>query len=155
VTLRKPPNNKLFDVNNNSRMSPVLQRRKADQENAAKAIAAPPVFNISLGNDFANILRPPAQLLAPAPAPAPVYTLPSVTLLPSSCLPGVDMPLSEFCQQHHLGDSILRRLTDNGYMQSQMLRFIQIDELKEMHFLLGEIASLKDAVEAWSVPSKL
>jgi hypothetical protein len=32
-----------------------------------------------------------------------------------------------------------------------MPRFVQIVELKEMVFLLGEIAALKDAVETWSV----
>jgi len=32
-----------------------------------------------------------------------------------------------------------------------MLRFVQIEELKEMQFLLGEIAGLKDAVERWSI----
>jgi hypothetical protein len=61
------------------------------------------------------------------------------------------MPLFKFCQLHHLGDHIFQKLTENDYMQLRMLCFIQIDELKEMHFLLGEIASLKDAVESWSV----
>jgi hypothetical protein len=61
------------------------------------------------------------------------------------------MPLSEFCQIYHLGGQILQKLMENGYPQSRMLRFVQIEELKEMKFLLGEIAGLKDAVESWSV----
>jgi hypothetical protein len=35
----------------------------------------------------------------------------------------------------------------------RMLRFIRIDELKEMEFCLWDIAGLKEAVERWSVPA--
>jgi hypothetical protein len=62
------------------------------------------------------------------------------------------MPISDFCHLYSLGDSILKKFVDNGYAHSHMLRFIQLSELKEMKFLLGEIAAMKDAVERWSVP---
>jgi hypothetical protein len=129
-------------------MSPVLQRRK-EQQNLAAAAASPPAFNISLGNDFANLLQRPA---APAAAPAPplIQALPSLALLHPSRQPGINIPLLQFCELYHLGNQILKKFVDNGYMRSRMLRFIQIEELKEMHFLLGEIAGLKDVVERWS-----
>jgi hypothetical protein len=37
VTLHKPPNNKLFDLNSKSRLSPVLQRCKEQQDATAAA----------------------------------------------------------------------------------------------------------------------
>jgi hypothetical protein len=151
VTLHKPPNNKLFDNTSQSRMSPVLQRRK-EQHHLAAATASPPIFNISLGNDFANLLqRPAAPMAAPAPPPLPIQALPSLALLHSSRLPGIDIPLSQFFELYHLDDHILKKFIDNGYTRSRMLRFVQIEELKEMQFLLGEIAGLKDAVERWSI----
>lgn len=134
-------------------MSPVLQRRRADQQQATASAAGPPVFNISLGHDFANLLRPPAAAAAP-PLPPPNYALPSTTLLPPTHLPGPDMPLIEFCARYRLSHSILQKFHDNGYTDSRMLRFVQIEELREMKFMLGEQAALKDAVELWSVPKQ-
>ena len=67
------------------------------------------------------------------------------------CQPGIDTPIAEFCRLYGLGDPILQKFLQHGYLQSRMLRFIQIPELKEMDFRLGEIAALKDAVEMWSV----
>ena len=61
------------------------------------------------------------------------------------------MSLANFCQIYQLGDPILQKFVKNGFVQSRMLRFVQIAELKEMEFLLGEIAALKDAVETWSI----
>jgi hypothetical protein len=154
VTLRKLPNNKLFDITSQLQMSPVLQRHK-EQQNAAAATGGPPVFNISLGNDFANLLQHRAAPVAPpAPlAPLAVQVLPNPMLIPLPCLPGLDMPLSDFCQLYGLGERILQKFIDNGYTHSRMLRFIQLDNLKEMKFMLGEIAGLKDAVERWSIAS--
>lgn len=67
-------------------------------------------------------------------------------------MPGPDMPLSKFCQQYDLGPNILKKLQDNYYSDARVLRFVTIDELKEMDFRLGEIAGLRDAVERWSIP---
>ena len=132
-------------------MSPVLQRGK-EQQNLAAAAASPPIFNISLGNDFTNLLqRPAAPMAAAAPPPLPIQALPSLALLHPSRLPGIDISLLQFCELYHLGDHILKKFVDNGYTRSRMLRFVQIEELKEMQFLLGEIAGLKDAVERWSI----
>ena len=61
------------------------------------------------------------------------------------------MSLADFCQIYQLGDPILQKFVKNGFVQSWMLCFVQIAELKEMEFLLGEIAALKDAIEMWSI----
>ena len=160
VTLRQPPNNKLFDPSQSTRISPVVQRRKAEQAAIASSAlsAGPPVFNISLGNDFANLFRP-APPLAPAPAPAPLAPPPQPvivqtysSLLPPSRGPGIDMPLSTFCTQYGLSDEILAKLTKNGYTRTRTLRFIQTDDLNKIGFMLGEVAEMKDAVEQWTLP---
>jgi hypothetical protein len=39
---------------------------------------------------------------------------------------------------------------DNGYTKARMFHFIRISELKDMTFLNGKIAALKDAIEQWS-----
>jgi hypothetical protein len=158
VTLRQPPNNKLFDPSQTTRISPVVQRRKAEQAAIASSTlsAGPPVFNISLGNDFANLFRP-APPLAPAPAPLaplpqPVITQKYSSLLPPSREPGIDMALSEFCTQYGLSNEILIKLTKNGYTRTRTLRFVQTDDLSAIGFMLGEVAEMKDAVERWALP---
>jgi len=149
VTLRSPLNNKLFDVKSRARLSPVLQRRKEQQDAVAAGTASGlPVFNISLGNEFANLLRPATNTYAPAPLPP---AIPLLSLLPMQRQPGINAPIAEFCRLYGLGDPILQKFLQHGYLQSRMLRFIQIPELNEMDFRLGEIAALKDAVEMWSV----
>jgi len=148
VTLQSPPNNKLFDVKSRARLSPILQRRKEQQDTvAASTTSGPPIFNISLGNKFANLLHPATN----TNAPAPLHAILSLSLLPAQCQPGIDTPIAEFCELYGLRDHILQKFLQHGYLQSRMLRFIQILELKEMDFRLGEIAALKDAVEMWSV----
>jgi hypothetical protein len=47
---------------------------------------------------------------------------------------------------------MLTKLQDNAYADASQLQFVQIADLKDMEFKLGEIASLRVAVERWSVP---
>jgi hypothetical protein len=75
----------------------------------------------------------------------------SLSLLDPSRTAGPDMPIATFCTRYELGDLILRKLIDNGYSHACMLRFVQITELTQMEFRLGDIAAMKDAVEQWSV----
>ena len=166
VTLDQPPNNKLFDPSQLTRVSPVVQRRKAEQAAAALSSSSSssngqPIFNITLGNEFANILHSaPAPVLAPlAPAPPlPAPPQPRVapqypSLIPPTREPGIDMPLSDFCAQYGLSTSVLNKLTTNGFIRTRNLRFIQTEDLGTIGFLLGEVAEMKDAVERWAVPS--
>jgi hypothetical protein len=76
-----------------------------------------------------------------------------LSLLESSRSPGLDMPINDFCRLYDLGDAILQKFLNNGYAHSRMLRFVQLAELKEMNFMLGEIAAMKDAVKRWSIPA--
>jgi len=131
-------------------MSPVLQRQK-EQLDAAAALASapvagPPVYNISLGADLANILRP-GPIVAPEPL---ALAQPSVMLLHPSRSLGTDMILSDFCQLYDLDDSIRTKFEQHGYKRSQHLRHVQLSDLAEMELKLGEVAALKDAVDLWS-----
>jgi hypothetical protein len=148
VTLQTPPNNKLFDIASIPRVSPLLQHRKAEQAIANNTPNQQPIINLSLSNELVNVFRPHAGPAAPLPA-----SYSNLSVLHPSRNIGPDMPLSEFCMQYSLDAGILTKFTTNGFTHVRMLRFIRIDELKEMEFHLGDIAGLKDAVERWSVPT--
>jgi hypothetical protein len=155
VIIKVLPNNKHFDITSVSHISPVLQHCKAEQEaanNQAPAVAPAPIFNLSIGNEFANLLCP-VQPLAIAPAAPPFPLSMVLSLLESSRSPGLDMPINNFCHLYDLGDDILQKFLNNGYAHSRMLRFVQLAELKDMNFMLGEVAVMKDAVERWSIPA--
>jgi len=63
------------------------------------------------------------------------------------------MPLEQFCTQYKLSQGILDKLREHSYSQARTLRFVTIEELKEMKFRLGEIAALREVIDVWSVPS--
>jgi hypothetical protein len=63
---------------------------------------------------------------------------------------GEDMPITQFCAKYELGKGVLEKFEENSYSHARMLRFVTIEELKEMKFRLGEIAALRDAVDRWS-----
>ena len=116
VTEQQPPNNKLFDTTHITHMSPVIARRKADQAAQFAAVMAsnpqgPPVFNISLGNDFASMFQPQPPALPALPVqPPPPLPPPSSTLIPVNREPGTDMPFSDFCRQYGLSSNVLDKL---------------------------------------------
>jgi hypothetical protein len=173
-----PPNHRLFD-DQHTQLSPVLQRRLDAQNNKAAAVAvapAAPVFNFTIGKEVLDIFRPPAQEAAPAhvgaavaipappyeepqlpiqapkvPKPAIGYDLRCPTLLQPNRLPGPNMTMAVFCAQYNVRKETLDKFKKNFYTDADMLRFITLDELKEMGFLLGEIARLRIAIERWSV----
>jgi len=152
ATIQKLPNHKLFNMNNKN-ISPVHQCRMANQAQSKVAPLAP-VFHILLGNDFANILHPPPMVAAPQAitvGPSLHAENPSSLLLHPSRLPGPEMDIAIFCQQFNLAPQTLEKLKENYYGKAQVLRFVHIDDLKEMGFRMGEIAGLQDAVEKWSL----
>lgn len=137
VTIEKPPHNKLFDLTQAAKMSPVLECRKANQATASSSTpAAAPVFNFSLGNDFAQIFHP-NQAPVPSNISAPNTT--SSKLISSGCKVGPDMPLAKFSSKYNLGPHILKLFEENGYTHSRHLRFVELEELKEMKFRLGKL----------------
>jgi len=81
------------------------------------------VFNISLGNEFANMFHAPQP---PVPALQAIPALPfpqSPTLIPLDQALGVDMLLSNFCVQFGLNNNILEKLTNNGFNHTCTLHF--------------------------------
>jgi hypothetical protein len=149
ATLETPPNSRLFDTGR--AISPVLKQHLKDNAKAnatapAPVVASAPVFNFSIGNEVARLFNPAAPIGETAPAAA---ANPSA-LLPSTRVPGQDIPIEDFCQQHQLDNNVLQKLKDNRYKNARTLRFVTIADLKEMGFLPGEIGELRDAVEKWS-----
>jgi hypothetical protein len=61
------------------------------------------------------------------------------------------MPMKDFCTQYEVETGAEERLATNSYGRAHLLSFVTIQELKDMKFLPGEIASLRDAVHRWSV----
>ena len=89
----------------------------------------------------------------PPHAPVPsrtLYDLQCPTLLQENRAPGIDMPIAEFCDAFGLTDGIKDKLIKNKYSFSRVLRFVTIQDLKEMSFQNGEIALLRDAADRWS-----
>jgi len=92
----------------------------------------------------------PAQTL-PAPIQAPVVLPTTNMLLNPARGAGPDMPIAQFCESFEVPETALQKLQQNVYGHARLLQFITLDLLATMSFLPGEIASLQDAVERWSV----
>ncbi|KAI5985290.1 hypothetical protein EDD15DRAFT_2374350 [Pisolithus albus] len=153
--ITKPPNHRLFDAIDTrgnitqEKLSPVLQHRLAALEPKSNTPqVSSPVINVTLGNDilgFAHTSMGP-QLQMPQHK---IETM-NDSLLPMTHVPGEDMTIIDFCTRYDLGDMILKKLQDNSFRKARPLRFLTISALKEMGFVHGEIAELRDAVEQWS-----
>ncbi|KAJ7022246.1 hypothetical protein C8F04DRAFT_1194655 [Mycena alexandri] len=151
------PNNALFDAiaaGARAAQSPLLQRRLELREQvAAKNAPAAPQVNI-FPAEFAALLRPP---VAPAPAPplaaANAFVPPpsgANILIPYGHIPGADLTVANFCAMFKLDDEIRDRFEANKYKSSSDFQFIEVEELKEMGFMRGEVAQIKGAVGKWS-----
>jgi hypothetical protein len=79
-----------------------------------------------------------------------LYDLSCPTLLQGNRNPGVDMTMKDFCTQYGVETGAEERLATNSYGHARLFSFVTIQELKDMNFLPGEIASLRDAVHKWS-----
>jgi hypothetical protein len=80
-----------------------------------------------------------------------LYDLKCPTLLQAYRNPGIDMAMKDFCMQYGVETGAEEKLLTNSYGHARLLSFITIEELKDMKFLPGETASLRDAVHKWSV----
>jgi hypothetical protein len=65
-------------------------------------------------------------------------------------VPGPDLSIEDFCSQYHLDNDIHDRFKEHKFKRSGAFKFVEVDELKEMGFLRGEIAELKVAIGVWS-----
>jgi hypothetical protein len=155
ATLEKPPAHRFFD---STIISPVLQMRK-DAKEAKKLTENTSAGTSDLLAGFVNLataLRTPA----PIPAPHPYPLIPqnnaittSLSLLPVNRTIGPSLDLEGFCLQFGVDISVHQKLSNEGYKTSHHLQYATVSELKEAGFRIGEIASLKDAVARWSLPS--
>ncbi|KAJ7227494.1 hypothetical protein GGX14DRAFT_556044 [Mycena pura] len=169
-----PPNHHLFDENAPSQSS-LLQRRIAAQANA-RALATPVINNhFTIPDALLNFLPrtdqdrlppltlAPASASTPASAPAPALVSASIpasvpasaisdTLLPPGTNCGMKISVTEFCKIHQLDDSILHKLTNEGYKTTATFRYVSLKDLERINFLSGEIAELREAVREWAVP---
>jgi hypothetical protein len=173
-----PPNHHLFNAKSTT-LSPVLQRRRDAQNQAAAAATAAtaaPTFNFTIGKEVIDILRgnqdmnaevpappyhhvppvavPPAAVPAAVPIPPvanPQYDVQYPNILQADRRPGPDMTIAEFCAHYELGDGTRQKFITHGYERARVLRFITLDDVTKMELRLGEIAELRDAIERWSV----
>jgi hypothetical protein len=82
-----------------------------------------------------------------------LYDLNCPTLLQGNRNPGIEMTMKDFCMQYGVETGAGERLVMNSYGHAHLLSFVTIQDLKDMRFLPGKIASLRDAVDAvhkWS-----
>lgn len=64
--------------------------------------------------------------------------------------PGAKLTIDDFCIRYDLAEVIRDKLKDNEYTGSHEFQHIEINDLKEMRFLTGHIAGLKEAVRMWA-----
>jgi hypothetical protein len=152
--LDTPPNNELFDkaaAAARAAKSPLLQHHLELKEQAvAKNIPAAPQVHFNFPAELANLLRPAA---APAPAAPDAFMPPLKTanmLIPHPRIPGPDLSIENFCTLYDLDSDICDRFKEHKFKRSNAFKFVEVDELKEMGFMRGEIAELKVAVGVWS-----
>jgi hypothetical protein len=142
--LTYPPHHKLFD----SVSSVILAHQSRQQNAAAPTTSAAPVINLTLGHDILGLACP---LILPQDSVLNASSSSSAEmLLNAGRNAGINCLVTEFCQQYDLTENLQKKLSDNRYTKARMFCFIHIGKLKDMSFLNGEIAALKDAVEQWS-----
>ncbi|KAJ7922590.1 hypothetical protein B0H13DRAFT_2317254 [Mycena leptocephala] len=141
AAVETPPNNSLFDtvaVGARAAQSPLLQL---------------PQVNINLPPEFANFLRSVVPPAAPAPAAPNAFIPPPNTanmFIPYPHIPGADLSIQDFCSLYDLDNDICEKFQIHKYKRTNAFKFVEVDELKEMGFMKGEVAELKVAVGKWS-----
>ncbi|KAG6834674.1 hypothetical protein H0H93_008104 [Arthromyces matolae] len=146
ATVEKPPNHHIFnDLPKHARgaNSPLLQRRLQNIKTTSEPTSTMPVFHIHIPGSGGGT----GSSSSPSRAPEPTSV--SEKLVPHGNI-GPDMSIEEFCISYDIHGTVLDRLKDNGYYRSKALKYITELQLKEMGFKHGDIASLREAAEAWS-----
>jgi hypothetical protein len=151
ATLQKPPNHQLFNAVSPmflAEKSPLMQARLkniARDNPLVQPQPIAPVINVHMPND----LFQPHQY--PALVPGPPVPAMSNALIPAMAhlTPDNNMSIDDFCSTYKLSDSILQCLRENRFTQSHAFRHIQVDDLKAMGLVLGEIADVREAVLKW------
>jgi hypothetical protein len=152
ATIDKPPNHHYFNAisAHNLTGNTLLQQRRASI--TAKDAPASPVFNLHLPENLLAPLNPNCPVPAAAPNLAPPFAITnSKMLLVPAMEVGLKLTVLQFCLEYRLSASIQTKLTENGYVSVHTFKYIEVDELKDMGFLRGEIAELKIAVDSWAI----
>jgi hypothetical protein len=147
ATLQKLPNHQLFNAVSPTFLaekSPLMQaclKNIAHDNPLVQLQPIAPVINVHMPNDLFQLHQYPA--LVPGPVPAM-----SNALIPAMAhlTPDNNMSINDFCSTYKLSDSILQCLSENRFTQSHAFRHIQVDDLKAMGLVLGEIADVREAV---------
>jgi hypothetical protein len=90
----------------------------------------------------------------PVPGPFAVDHAKLLTRPKISATLGPDLNIEDFCHIYKLDNEILMRLKRNGYHRTKTFKHITIPQLRDMEFKHGEIASLQDAVDEWTVSAE-
>ncbi|KAG1742235.1 uncharacterized protein EDB91DRAFT_1081422 [Suillus paluster] len=150
VTVKQPPNHRAFDGLHDNQMavkSPLLQQHLSDRD---KNTSSAPTINFNIPPELLGFLRPPAPENAANMVALPHRDRELMPLLPPTMQPGLDLTLIDFCTKFSLANAILTKLHNNSYTGTHTIKYIVVSELKEMGFMNGKIAAMKDAVEQWS-----
>jgi hypothetical protein len=65
------------------------------------------------------------------------------------------MSIVAFCALYQLKDSITTKFASYSFKEAHLLRYVTFLYLKEMKIKFGEIATLRDAIERWSIPTSM
>ncbi|KAJ6544492.1 hypothetical protein B0H19DRAFT_1170800 [Mycena capillaripes] len=80
----------------------------------------------------------------------------SSTLIPSHLVPGPNLSMEEFCATYEIDEDIFQRLKEQKFKYTNAFKFVELADLQQMGFMLGEIAELRAAIAAWAqMPVKI
>ena len=161
ATLEHPPNTREFDpvsAHTIVSKSPLLQARinAMSKERAQQGS----VINVVLPNNIAGgypIYPPIATGPAAEPAPQVPHVLAPNTngSLVHENHQGPRMDIEMFCTLYSLSSDFLCRFQEHGISGTHAFAHINVKDLKEMGFKIGEIIDVKEAVKMWSDSSEV
>ena len=156
ATFDKPPHHHLFNMisNNNLGQQTALLKHRQQTQNQKNSkhdlIAQPPAIHFNVSSDVFHAFQNPAGSEANASLANSQHVLSSM-LLPAGHFQGPQLTLDEFCALYSLSDRVKDKLDENGYSGSHTFHFVELQDLKDGGFKVGEIAQLKDAISQWSM----
>ncbi|KAG6819182.1 hypothetical protein H0H93_014556 [Arthromyces matolae] len=144
ATIETPPNHQLFfDLSADDQSAETFTEPRLTNTGTTPATSTTqvhPRLPTSTDTTFAPSTTSPLPLTAPI----------STDALVLSGKMGEDITIDAFGTTYKLHKSVLNRLKANGYHRSRTLRHLTLSQLHEIGFKIGDIASLKDALDEWS-----
>ncbi|KAF9059464.1 hypothetical protein BDP27DRAFT_1201569, partial [Rhodocollybia butyracea] len=141
ATIKNPPNQLGFEhlhSNAKPQILPLLEKCAASLRNTN---TAPTIINqIHMPPEFSQRSISPVYTRDAHARDA--HTSPPITAKLVEGLMGPNMDIPAFCKMYELTPDVIAHLTENGLMKTKAFQHVTLDDLKEMSFKLGEIASL-------------